>query len=84
MPVNKGVPQLIAAEVAKNHINMKPLEVQTGKLNELKDYFTELDFSPVQSSHFSAGQLIGARYCSVQGVTAAQLRYDPNQHLDQK
>lgn len=67
----------IAQEVAKNHIKMKPLEVSTTDLQRVRDYFSELDFAPISSDIFrpKAGQLQGARYCSIQGVTAAQLRY---------
>ncbi|MGS0695170.1 hypothetical protein [Shewanella sp. 0m-4] len=66
----------IADEVAKNHIKMKPLEVQTKQLSTLRQYFTELDFAIVNSSRIGAnGQMLGGRYCSVQGLTAAQIRF---------
>ncbi|MEC8428358.1 MAG: hypothetical protein VXZ35_08030, partial [Pseudomonadota bacterium] len=41
-------------------------------------YFTELDFSVAQSARFSDRNqtLLGARYCSIKGITAAQIRYD--------
>jgi len=67
----------IAVEVTKNHIKLKPLEVQSNQFAQVKNYFTELDFSPVISGQFSTDQhqLLGARYCSIQGSTAAQIRY---------
>ncbi|MGS0682206.1 hypothetical protein ACVBIL_13700 [Shewanella sp. 125m-7] len=66
----------IADEVAKNHIKMKPLEVETGQLPELRGYFTELDFIIVNSSRFAAShQMLGGRYCSILGEAAAQLRF---------
>ena len=72
----------IAAEVAKNHIKMKPLEVQTSELSQLRDYFTELDFTPVSSSRIGEKKLmIGGRYCSIQGLTAAQIRFVDKQPL---
>ncbi len=68
--------QAIAQEVAKNHIKMKPLEIQSSQLTELQHYFTELAFSPVQSQLWQPqGQLQGGRYCSIQGEDAAQLRF---------
>ncbi|MCG9731450.1 hypothetical protein L1D44_16775 [Shewanella sp. Isolate13] len=73
----------IANEVAKNHIKMKPLEVQTAQLSQLRAYFTELDFTLVSSSRIDdAKQMIGGRYCSIQGLTAAQIRFvDPPQSV---
>ncbi|WP_341503423.1 hypothetical protein [Gallaecimonas sp. GXIMD4217] len=66
----------IAQEVARNHIKMKPLEVESGELVDLQRYFTELAFSPVQSQRFEGrGPLLGGRYCSIQGEDAAQLRF---------
>ncbi len=72
----KNMPRLIAEEVAKNHLKMKPLEVSTDKLQDVRDYFDKLDFVPVESSLFKQSrlELLGGRYCSVQGITAAQLR----------
>ncbi len=66
----------IGNEVARNHIKLKPLEIQTSSIQAIRDYFTELDFSPVESSLLEGSKqiLIGGRYCSIQGITAAQLR----------
>lgn len=68
--------QQIGSEVAKNHINLKPLEIQTSSIEKIRGFLTELDFSPVESALLkgSTKNLIGGRYCSIQGVTAAQLR----------
>ena len=68
--------QRIGNEVAKNHINLKPLEIQTSSMKAIRGFLTELDFSPVESILLksSSKSLIGGRYCSIQGVTAAQLR----------
>lgn len=70
------IEEKIGSEVAKNHIKLKPLEVATSQLSELRQYFTELDFSPIASQHvnFSEQTLVGGRYCSIQGITAAQIR----------
>ena len=71
----------IAYEVVKNHLKLKPLDVQTQSIDEVKQFFTQLDFLPVNSdllnSRFSLQEtmMLGGRYCSIKGVTAAQLRY---------
>lgn len=74
---SSDIPLAIAKEVAKNHIKLKPLEVRSNNLSVIRDYFTELDFSPVQSRWYQgrATNLLGARYCSIAGVSAAQIRY---------
>lgn len=68
--------QQIGSEVAKNHIKLKPLEIQTSNINKIREFFSELDFLPQESTRLksSSKTLIGGRYCSIQGVTAAQLR----------
>lgn len=72
---NLKLDQRIGREVAKNHINLKPLEIQTSSIREIGQFLTELDFVPVESSLLKGTKnLIGGRYCSIQGVTAAQLR----------
>jgi hypothetical protein len=70
------VRERIAMEVAANHIKLKPLEVETRSIEGIRDYFNKLDFIPVSSKLVSdAGlELIGGRYCSLQGISAAQLR----------
>jgi hypothetical protein len=42
----------------------------------ISTYFKQLDFSPVSPSLLilSEKNLLGARYCSIQGITALQLR----------
>ncbi|UCB56064.1 MAG: hypothetical protein JSW45_05920 [Thiotrichales bacterium] len=70
------VRERIAMEVAKNHIKLKPMEVETASIEGIRDYFEKLDFLPVSSLLVErAGlELVGGRYCSLQGITAAQLR----------
>jgi len=70
------VRERIAMEVASNHIKLKPLEVETSSIEGIRDYFDKLDFIPVSSNlvRQSGLELIGGRYCSLQGITAAQLR----------
>lgn len=68
----------IAEEVAANHLKLKPLEVEGSDLATVLDYFTMVDFQPVASPRLGREDetLLGGRYCSIQGVSAAQLRYE--------
>lgn len=71
----------IAGEVVKNHLKLKPLETQATSIDAAREYFNALDFYLINTkvNEIVGGanslQLIGGRYCSIQGVTAAQLRY---------
>ena len=66
----------IAYEVSKNHLKLKPLEIDSNQLSDLSDYFTQLEFKLVHTKILSDPnwELLGARYCTIQGNTAAQLR----------
>ena len=77
------MPQMIAKEVVKNHLKLKPMEVTTGSISEVRRYFSRLDFMPIESRLLVSTdlQLIGGRYCSIQGVTAAQLRLQQGENL---
>ena len=70
------VRERVAMEVASNHVKLKPLEVETSSIEGIRDYFDKLDFMPVSSALVgrSGLELLGGRYCSLQGITAAQLR----------
>lgn len=76
LSVDMTLEERIGSEVAKNHINLKPLEITTSSISTIQDFLTKLDFMPVESALLrgSTKSLIGGRYCSIQGVTAAQLR----------
>lgn len=71
----------IVDEVAVNHIKQRPMELHARSMTQIQSFFKELEFSPANSEHLlshfnlSESDLIGARYCSIQGETAAQLRY---------
>ena len=70
----------VAAEVSKNHIKLKPLEVTSTEFNKVRDYFTALDFLPQASRYFPLVRsqpltMAGGRYCSILSQSAAQLRY---------
>lgn len=66
----------IVAEVAHNHHkNMDP-EILSNDLADIQKTLKHLDFTLVASQNFDSDQwtLIGGRYCSIQGKTAAQLK----------
>ncbi len=79
-----ALPQQIADEVAGNHQHLKPLEIQTNEVSELRPFFAKLNFRLVDSPRVNVDgwQLEGARHCSVKGQQAAQLRYRHSQHDD--
>lgn len=76
----------VALEVVNNHLKLKPLDVETQSMDDIQQFFTLLDFSPIQSQVLQddrsvpASSMLGGRYCSVKGVAAAQLRYQ-QQHV---
>ena len=73
-PVN--LPYSVAKEVAYNHNKLKDLEISTSSYRDIQSKLNKLDFSIISSKLISkAHQLLGGRYCSIQGVLAAQLRY---------
>jgi hypothetical protein len=67
----------IAAEVVDNHLHMKPLEIEGNELVGIRAYFNRLDFQPIESRYLAdiGLDLLGGRYCSLQSITAAQLRF---------
>jgi len=73
--------QSIAMEVVENHLKLKPLDVSAQSMTEVRQFFTQLDFMPITSklagSRFGLDEraMLGGRYCSIKGVSAAQLRY---------
>jgi len=81
---NQQAMRYIALEVAENHLKLKPMDVETQSMGEIRQYFTQLDFSPARSSLLETTLklpekfMLGGRYCSIKGVTAAQLRYRKN------
>jgi hypothetical protein len=67
----------IAEEIADHHLEPSSPEVEAPTLDAVLAYFTGLGFRPVATPRLGgAGEtLLGGRYCSIQGVPAAQLRY---------
>ena len=68
--------QDVATEVASNHRHLKPLTLQTSSYPQLRLFFSELSFQLRPSSLLDKQRwkLLGGRYCSVNGLKAAQLR----------
>jgi hypothetical protein len=67
----------IAIEVADNHLKLKPLEIESTELRSVLGYFEDLDFQLQASPRITGNpgdRLLGGRYCSIQGIDAAQLR----------
>lgn len=76
VPVD-NIQSRIADEVLTNHLKIKGLDIETDSIIELQAFFDQLDFSPYLSSQIQnlGLTLVGGRYCSLQGVLAAQLRF---------
>ena len=68
--------QRIADEVATNHIKLKPLEVRSSEMSEVRTFFNPLGFALIESSMFenTPWRIMGGRFCTIQGKVAAQLR----------
>lgn len=66
----------IADEVAMNHLKQRPLEVAGESIASVRPYFNELDFQLIDkpAAQLAMGEMLGGRYCSIQGLPAAQLR----------
>lgn len=72
----------IAKEVVKNHIRLRPLEVNSENFDIVGTYFTQLDFNLTKSKLINNNHqltMLGGRYCSIQSEIAAQLRYQDKQ-----
>ncbi|HJP52872.1 MAG: hypothetical protein QGH99_08550 [Pseudomonadales bacterium] len=66
----------VALEIAYNHSKRMALEIASSNLNDVGAHLSELDFTLVDSvrTDESEWNLLGGRYCSIQGKLAAQLR----------
>ncbi|MCH9649288.1 MAG: hypothetical protein K0U98_13695 [Deltaproteobacteria bacterium] len=66
----------IAAEVAMNHAKDLAVEFVATDLSGLRKQMDKLDFTLLESHHLKGRglRLLGARYCSIQGQLAAQIR----------
>lgn len=66
----------IVDEIAMNHKKELKVEFETANLIELQTELDKLDFNLSKAGPFIAAnyELIGGRYCSIQGNLAAQLK----------
>lgn len=70
----------IATEVAEEHLKQNPLEVSSHDFTVVQNYFQKLDFLPSAPGYLGDTQhVLGGRYCSIQTVPAAQIRYKSGQ-----
>ena len=84
MPTIDSQIQSIATETIHNHLLHMPLEVRGSTIDAVAGYFDQLTFDvATRPRGFPDAQLLGGRYCSIQGQAAAQLRYqsDNAEHL---
>lgn len=74
---NDLIQERLAHEVFTNHLKIKSLDIETHSLQELRDFFERLDFSPFFSGDMRTAdlKLLGGRYCTLQGAVALQLRF---------
>lgn len=66
----------ISQEIAYNHNSQMPMEVVSHSLVDIQKYLHRLGFKLVDSHRLPSGgwQLLGGRYCSIDGKIAAQLK----------
>jgi len=72
--------RIVAQEIALNHNKQLPIEFNAQTIAQLDNQMAQLDFALHDSKHSSLDNLtiIGARYCSIQGNLAAQIRLQDN------
>lgn len=65
----------LITEIAYNHNKNLDVEIQSSSLVKVRKYLSKLDFPIISSERLShdTWELIGGRYCSLQGQFAAQL-----------
>lgn len=69
--------ELVAQEVLTNHLKISKLDLETSSIYEVRTFFDRLNFSPFFSVMLERDdlRLLGARYCTLQGVIALQMRF---------
>ena len=72
----RSVNEIVAEEVATNHLRQLEPEMLTADYQELQASFEKLDFSIIPTKEFILSNfiLVGGRYCTLCGEIAAQLR----------
>jgi anti-sigma factor RsiW len=72
----RATERAVCAEVVMNYEKHSPMQVLSSHYSDVQAALNRLDFSimPANSRILEAYRLVGGRYCSIQGVPAAQLR----------
>lgn len=67
---------VIAEEIAYNHNKQMKTEIKTSSINQIQSFLSKVDFTIIQSDYLPAEtwEIAGARYCSIQGRLAVQMR----------
>lgn len=67
----------IAEEVAAGHLEREPLEIEASEVSTVLDHFDNPDFRLMETPRLGRADevLVGGRHSSIQGVSAAQLRF---------
>ncbi|MEE1674899.1 hypothetical protein SNR37_000219 [Agarivorans aestuarii] len=73
----------ISKEIAYNHNSQMQMEVMSSSINDIQKHLNRLDFKLIQSQRLDKEkwELIGGRYCSIDGRIAAQLKVRNRQSL---
>lgn len=66
----------VIREIVTNHVKQLQPDVITERWSALGRELPKLDFQPLRPSRLDDLRLVGARYCSIQGHLAAQLRLE--------
>lgn len=75
-PASGGVStEAIASEIAMNHTRALDPDVEARSFSDLAADLEGLDFSVVQPADMAIEKVVGARYCSLSGEMAAQIRF---------
>jgi len=72
----KELALLVSEEIALNHNKQLSIEYSAKNFSELRNQMQKLDFTPTSSSRLVSTELkfLGARYCSIQGQLAVQIK----------
>lgn len=66
----------VAQEIAYNHVKRMEMEILTSDISSVQKKLHKLDFSIFVPDRYKNDnwKIVGGRYCSIQGVLAAQIR----------
>ena len=72
----RATERAVSAEVVMNYEKHSPMQVLSSHYSDVQAALNRLDFSimPANARILEGYRLVGGRYCSIQGVPAAQLR----------